>query len=200
MKKPTILAAVTFMLTVGFTAALAATRDAGIAAYRNNDFATALRELSPDAESGDAKAQYFMGLLYARGYGVAEDPATAAQWFRKAADQGFAKAQFDLGHLYRKGAGVPQDDAKAVAWWRKAADSGDSFAQSSLADMYLDGIGVEKSLVQAYKWIVLAEPRAQPHRIKWNSFSARRIAKAMKPADLAKAQKLVKQWMRAQRK
>ena len=199
MKQAAILMAASLLLTAGFTAPLSAARDAGIAAYKENDFATALRELTPDAETGDAKAQYFMGLLFARGNGVAKDPATAAQWFRRAADQGFAKAQFDLGHLYRRGAGVPQDDAKAVAWWQKAADSGDTFAQSSLADMYLEGVGVEQSLVHAYKWTILAEPRAQPHQIQWNSFSARRIAKAMKPAELLKAQKLVKQWLRAQR-
>ena len=199
MKQAAILMAASLLLTAGFTVPLSAARDAGIAAYKENNFATALRELTPDAETGDAKAQYFMGLLYVHGYGVAKDPSTAAQWFRKAADQGNVEAQFDLGHLYRKGAGVPQDDAKAVAWWRKAAESGDTFAQSSLADMYLDGIGVEQSLVQAYKWIILAEPRAQLHQIKWTSFSARRIAKMMKPAELAKAQKLVKQWLRAQR-
>lgn len=200
MKRTIILVAAALFLSAGLTTPLSASRDAGIAAYKKNDFATALRELTPDAESGDARAQYFIGLLYAHGYGVAKDSATAARWFRKSADQGLPDAQFDLGHLYRKGAGVPQDDVQAVAWWRKAADNGDTFAQSSLADMYLDGIGVEQSLIQAYKWIVLAEPRAQPHQIKWNSFSARRIAKAMKPAELAKAQKLVKQWLRAQRK
>ena len=92
---------------------------------------------------------------------------------------------------------MSQDDAIAVNWWRKAADSGQSFAQSSLAGMYLDGKGVKRDLVQAYKWMVLAEPRAQPHRVNWNSFEARRIAKMMIPADVAKAQKQVKAWLRA---
>jgi hypothetical protein len=187
-----------------FTAATAgpasADREAGIAAYKKNDYAAALRELTPDAEAGDARAQYYMGLLFAHGHGVEKNPATAAGWFRKAAEQGNSEAQFDLGHLYRRGAGVPQDNAAAVAWWRKAADGGEMFAQSSLAEMYLDGRGVARDLVQAYKWTILAEPRAQPHRVQWNSFLARRIAKMMKPAELAKAQKLVKQWLRAQRK
>ncbi len=174
-----------------------AERDAGIAAYKKNEFATALQELKPAAEAGDAKAQYYLGLLHSHGYGVEKNHAIAATWFRKAADQGYQEAQFDLGHLYSQGAGVPQDDSIAVSWWRKAADKGDTFAQSSLADMYLDGRGVERDLIEAYKWIILAEPRAQPNRVRWNTFTARKIAKMMKPGQLAKAQKLVKQWLRA---
>ena len=193
-----VTAAVMLALSASFPAA--AGRDAGIAAYKRNDFATALRELAPDAKAGDPKAQYYMGLLYAHGRGVEKDPAEAAAWFRKAAEQGSTEAQFDLGHLYRRGAGVPQDDAAAVAWWTKAADAGDTFAQSSLAEMYLDGRGVERDLAQAYKWTVLAEPRSNPQRVQWNSFPVRRIAKMMKPAEVAKAQKLVKNWLRARRK
>lgn len=200
MKQTAIFSAAGLILAAAFIAPLSAARDAGITAYKNNEFETALRELSPDAKSGDVKAQYYMGLLFANGYGVEKDPATAAQWFTKAAEQGNPEAQFRLGHLYRRGAGVPQDDAKAVAWWQKAADKGDTFAQSSLAGMYLDGNGIERNLVQAYKWTILAEPRKPAHRIDWNSFYARRIAKMMKPAELAKAQKLVKQWLKSQPK
>ena len=200
MKQSALLtaAALTLALSVSFPATAGC--DAGIAAYKKNEFATALRELTPDAEAGDAKAQYYMGLLHGHGYGVPKNPAAAADWFRKAAEQGMAEAQFDLGHLYRRGEGVPQDDLKAVDWWQKAADQGNTFAQSSLAGMYLDGNGVEKSLIQAYKWTVLAEPRQPGQPVRWNWFSVRRIAKMMKPAELAKAQKLVKEWLRAQRK
>ena len=186
-------------ILLSFSAPAAADRDAGIAAYNQNDYETARRALTPEAESGDADAQYYLGLMYVKGRGVQKDAKTAAAWFRKAAEQGKAEAQFDLGHLYRTGAGVPHDDAKAVFWWTKAADNGDTFAQSSLADMYLDGDGVERDLVQAYKWTVLAEPRAQLQRVQWNSFEARRVAKMMKPAELARAQNLVKAWLRARR-
>jgi uncharacterized protein len=191
-----ILAA-TFLIIIAHSTPASAERDAGIAAYGKNDYPTAFKELRPDAEAGDAKAQYYLGLLYAHGRGVEKDPATAATWFHKSAEQGNAEAQFDLGHLYRRGVGVPQDDAIAVDWWRKAAENGQTFAQSSLAAMYFDGKGVKRDLVQAYKWTVLAEPRAQPKRVNWNSFEARRIAKMMIPAEVAKAQKLVKAWLRA---
>jgi TPR repeat protein len=199
MKRALLFMAAMTLLALAPASHAIAARDAGIAAYKKNEFDVALRELKPDAEAGDVKAQYYLGLLHAHGYGVEKNATIAATWFRKAAEQGNREAQFDLGHLYRRGAGVPQDDKIAVSWWRKAADSGDTFAQSSLAEMYLEGRGVERNLTQAYKWIVLAEPRAQAHRVQWNTFTARRIAKMMKPAQLAKAQKLVKQWLRARR-
>ncbi len=197
MKIATLIVTAAAVVAFASSSPVWAERDAGIAAYKKNEFSVALQELTPDAEAGDAKAQYYLGLLHAHGYGVAKSAEIAAGWFRKAAEQGVREAQFDLGHLYRKGAGVPQDDTVAVSWWQKAADQGDTFAQSSLAEMYLDGRGVERNLVQAYKWVILAEPRAQPNRVQWNNFTARKIAKMMKPAQLAKAQKLVKQWLRA---
>lgn len=199
MKHPQFIMAATLLFIFFYSTSVFAERDAGIAAYGKNDYPAAFKELEPDAQAGDAKAQYYLGLLYAHGRGVEKDPAAAAAWFQKSAKQGNAEAQFDLGHLYRRGAGVPQDDTIAVDWWRKAADSGQTFAQSSLAGMYLDGKGVKRDLVQAYKWTVLAEPRAQPHRVNWNSFEARSIAKMMIPAEVAKAQKQVKAWLRARK-
>ena len=61
---------------------------AGLAAYDKGDFATALRELTPAAESGDAVAQSKLGVMLAKGEGVARDPAAAVEWFRKSAAQG----------------------------------------------------------------------------------------------------------------
>lgn len=199
MKQTTLLAAALLIASLWAAGPAQAARDAGVAAYKKNDYATALRELTPDAKAGDAKAQYYLGLLHAHGYGVPKNPAEAAKWFQKAAEQDVPEAQFDLGHLYRRGAGVPQDYEQAILWLRKAADNGDTFAQSSLAEMYLDGHGTERDLVQAYKWTVLAEPRRPGQRVKWNSFPVRRIAKQMKPAELSKAQKLVREWLRSKR-
>ena len=45
------------------------------------------------AEKGDAKAQFVLGLKYDTGKGVPQDYAEAAKWYRKAKDQGVASAQ-----------------------------------------------------------------------------------------------------------
>ena len=87
---------------------LAGEREA-IAAYQAGDFATALRELQPLADSGNVTAQTILGFMYANGQGVAPDTAEAIKWFKLAAIQGSSDAQHNLGFIYDAGQGVPQD-------------------------------------------------------------------------------------------
>ncbi len=61
------------------------------------------------AQSGDAGAQYEVGLRFAEGRGINRDLKSAAGWFNKAASQGFAPAQYRLGSSYEKGLGVAKD-------------------------------------------------------------------------------------------
>ncbi len=82
---------------------------AGLDAYTDGDYATALREFRPLAEQGVAEAQYSLGVLYDNGNGVPQDYRQARHWWEKAATQGEAKAQYNLGVLYDNGDGVPQD-------------------------------------------------------------------------------------------
>ena len=70
----------------------------GRAAYQRGDHATAFSELRPLAEQGRSAAQNLLGVMYARGQGVAKDEVEAAKWFRKAAVQGDAYAQYALGN------------------------------------------------------------------------------------------------------
>src|ERR1035437_10493494 len=72
--------------------------------------------LIKQAESGDAKAQFELGVMYRFGQSVSKDEAEAARWFRKAAEQGKLDAQFMLGVAYRDGAGVPKNNAEAYVW------------------------------------------------------------------------------------
>ncbi len=64
--------------------------NAGLAAYKQGDYATALREWNPLAKQGDANAQNNLGFMYYKGHGVPQDYAEAVKWFRKAAEQGNA--------------------------------------------------------------------------------------------------------------
>ncbi len=45
----------------------------GLEAYRRGDYETALKEFRPLAEQGFASSQFNLGLMYARGQGVAQD-------------------------------------------------------------------------------------------------------------------------------
>jgi TPR repeat protein len=78
----------------------------------------------PAAESGDAEAQRQLGLACARGLGVPQNYAEAAQWYRRAAEQGNAQAQYHLGTRYRDGDGLPLDWVEAHKWLSMAAAQG----------------------------------------------------------------------------
>jgi len=65
----------------------------GVAAYKQEDFATAMHELLPLAQHGHAVAQFDLGMMSIKGWGVPQDAAAAAQWSRRAATQGVAAAQ-----------------------------------------------------------------------------------------------------------
>ena len=76
------------------------------------------------AEQGFVKAQLSLGLMYAKGVGVAEDDHESLKWYLKAADQGDADAQLILGVMHFKGEGVIKDDVKAYAWIHIAVTNG----------------------------------------------------------------------------
>ena len=163
---------------------------AGMEANDREDYATALREWRPLAERGDALAQYNLGLLYRKGRGVPQDDVQARNWYAKAAAQGLAKAQFNLGTLYFNGEGAPKDYQQALRWFRLAADQGEALAQTKIAIMYEEGQGVPQNIIQAYKWYSLAATNGD----KSAPLLRDRLAQQMTPAQIAKAQALVKEW------
>ena len=133
----------TALIAVGITA-VDQTRqfNAGWAAFRSGDYATALRVWRPLAEHGHVKAQHNVGSMYLRGEGVPKDYAEAEKWTRKAAEQGRAVAQYNLGWMYLNGLGVPRDHAEAAKWYRMAAEQKEAEALISLGLMYAQGDGV----------------------------------------------------------
>ncbi len=86
------------------------------------NYETAMSIWLPMAESGDPKAQNYVGEIYEKGLGVEPNFALAAQWYRKAADQNYKAAQTNLGQLYERGQGVEYSMEQALAWYRKAAN------------------------------------------------------------------------------
>ena len=112
-----------------------------------------LGDLLQMAESGNAEAQWALGVVYRRGEGVPRDHAEAVKWYRLAAEQGHARAQNNLGVRYHKGEGVPKNDAEAVKWYRRAAEQGHAAAQYNLGERYSEGDeGVSQDYAEAVKW------------------------------------------------
>ena len=112
------------------------------------------------------------------------DYATALQLLRPLAESGNPEAQINLGNMYFDGNGVPLDYAQSVKWYSLAADQGNTDAQIALGFLYKYGEAVRFDYVQSYKWFDLA-----------GSDSDRDIvATMMTPAQIAEAQKLVREW------
>ena len=164
--------------------------ETGLAAYKLGDYTTALREWRPLAEQGIGQAQTNLGVIYYKGQGVARDYAQARRWFLKAAQQGRAIVQMKLGLMYELGHGVPQDYTEALKWGRKAAEQGQVNAQVSLGLAYLKGRGVQQDYVVAHMWFSLAAANGYKVGRKGRD----KIAKSMTPVQIAKAQKMAREW------
>ena len=95
------------------------------------------------AESGDAQAQYRLGMAYYSGIdGATKDQAQAALWLRKAADQGHPRAQYALGYMYMFGlGGLPKDLPAAAKLLQLSADQNIPEAMSYLGQFHEKGLG-----------------------------------------------------------
>jgi len=110
----------TTVLLFGISGSGVADLNDAFIAYDKGDYKTTLDELRPLAEQGDAKAQFYLGVMYTLGSGVLKDDKEAVKWYRKAAEQGLADAQYNLSVSYGRGIGVTQDLSKAKYWIQKA--------------------------------------------------------------------------------
>jgi len=102
---------------------------------KNKQFADAATLFQQASEQGNRRAQYQLGLLYARGDGVQKNLVRARELLHKAAMQGHPKAQFYLGQMYVFGDGGEKDNIKATMWFWLATTLGDRFAKDSLRVM-----------------------------------------------------------------
>ncbi len=161
---------------------------AGVDAYFDKDYKTALQEFIPSAEQGNSLAQFILGVMYYAGEGVPQDYKTAIKWYTLSAEQGNINAQYNLAQMYRKGEGVPQDYKQAVKWYRLSAEQGEEKAQNNLAVMYVNGNGVLQDYLLAHMWYNIAASNGG----ELSTENRDAIAKNMTPADISKAQDLAR--------
>ncbi len=65
----------------------------GVNALELKNYKEAVKQFQLAADQGHAKAQFNLGVMYAKGEGVPRDDREAVKWYRKAADQGDADAK-----------------------------------------------------------------------------------------------------------
>ena len=71
-------------------------------AYQNREYEKAFKEFTELANSGNKKAQNYLGVMYENGYGVSRDFDVAISWYQKAINQGFTGAKYNLKTLEYK--------------------------------------------------------------------------------------------------
>ena len=123
MNRLLILPVLLLTLLVG-TPAFSADFQKGTAAVKSIDWALALHEWTPLAKQGDIRAQFNLGKIYFKGWGVPQDYKTAGKWYRLAAERGDARAQTQLSAMYAGGRGVIKDYVYAHMWGNIALSNG----------------------------------------------------------------------------
>jgi len=122
--------------------------DAAVAAYQNQQYASALKLFEAAAQKGNREAQHTLGFMYRDGRGTKRNDAKAMAWYRKAAEQDYAPAAYNLGLMYAQGEGAKADPAAAQRWFRRAADHGSVEAQVKLAEIAI----FDEKYEEAFVW------------------------------------------------
>jgi TPR repeat protein len=100
--------------------------------------------------SGDAEAQYKIGLMYELGIGVQSDAKKSFQYILRSAENGFSEAQYQLALKYRVGYGVLPEVEKVHYWALRAFRQNNLGAILLLAELYHLGEGVSENHTRAF--------------------------------------------------
>ena len=108
-------------------------------AFENGDYETAYTLWLPLAESGDADAQNYLGILYYLGFGVQKDYKKALDWYERAAKAGHADAQRNYGDMINFGRGIQRSNQEAYKWYFAASQQGNQKAARQIEVLAASG-------------------------------------------------------------
>ncbi|MCB1693308.1 MAG: SEL1-like repeat protein [Pseudomonadales bacterium] len=126
--------------------------ESAASAYRSKNYPAAYAEFMELAQSGDARAQSVIAMMYKYGEAVPLDLTESFKWYMKAAELGYAPAQYNVGEMYADGKGVEADRGLALQWLRKAAVAGFERANEKLADLNAEPVESETTVDPAVPW------------------------------------------------
>lgn len=136
----------------------AANVKAGVDAWSQGDYATAVAEWEGPAQAGDADALFNLAQAYRLGRGVEADMNRASALYEQAAARGHVKAADNYGLLlFQQG----QQD-KAMPLITAAAERGDPRAQYVLGLAHFNADFASKDWVRAYALLTLANGAGLP--------------------------------------
>lgn len=129
------------------------------------DYKKAFNLFLESAYAGNYAAEFNVGLAYAEGQGVDQDPREAKRWFLLSAEKGFGKAMASLG-IYAE-QGIPDgnpDLEEAFDWYLKSANAGDyGFSQWIIGNCRTHGLMnsyVDK--LEGFEWYLKAAYNDHP--------------------------------------
>lgn len=171
---------------------LALVQATGVPGMPRND-AKAAELFEKAAKAGHRRAQLNIGILYARGQGVARDLVQARAWLEKAAAGGDAYALYALGRAMEDGHGPAQPDfTRAADLYRQAAEKGHPLAGLRYGLALNDGAGIRKDPAAAQRWLTFAQERGVPEAaLAMGDMAARTPASRDKEANTKVVQSAV---------
>jgi uncharacterized protein len=177
------------MMLLGAVLSAADDLESAKRAYKQSDYATALKELTPLAKQGNPEAQILLGRMYLRGYGVLKDPDEAWNLFQAAAAEGNPDGEFFIG---ARSVMHHVDVPNGLKYLRLSAEQGNQDAQLLLGKTYLEGIGSDlpRDPVQADMWLRLAAN----HNLPFYQNELRVAEQRIDAADIAKGKALAQVW------
>lgn len=163
------------------------------------DLAEAMKYFRKGAEVGNADCQTSMGMFYQAGdkipSGLKADPVEAIKWYKLAAEQNHTEAIQHLAMLYTMGQGVKPDAAEAAKLFRKGAELGNADCIWGLGQCYLTGKGVQLDTVMAYAMFSASlDGVGNPEQKKAMTARRDQLGNALTPAQLTKADPIIKDW------
>lgn len=97
--------------TAALSTPAAADYYAGLRAFDSKNYSVALQEWTKSAQAGDARSQFRLGIMYAKGLGVPRNKETAYYWYKKADKAGNADAGIAAVFLKKE---LPAARARAI--------------------------------------------------------------------------------------
>lgn len=158
----------------------------GVEAWRNGDFASAVAQWQPLAETGDPDAQFNLGQAYKLGRGVPQDMDRARELFAAAARQGHLQAEANYGlMLFQEG-----NREAAMPWIIRAANRGEARAQYIYGTALYNGDLAERDWVRAYAMMSRAAAQGVPQAARSLELLDVEIPAEQREAGLALARQL----------
>ena len=117
----------------------------GMIAYGSGNYNKAFELIKISAESGTAKSQLTLSIMYRQGIGVKKNEYEGFYWCKQAAEQEVLEAKFQLGIMYMDGEGVTEDEDEAIKWLWDAADLGYPQATEMLQYVFSEEFDTEES-------------------------------------------------------